>query len=738
MARSSTPSVLRIALAIQLALWVAPLLASEPAADAYSSPDVIWSELLERAAGERKPLVVFFETDGCRRCSELETVVLAHPAIVRRLPAVIVATLPAGSGPASKLWSSAMPGVAYFDSAGTLRGRWLYVPGTTGFGVILDSVVAVAPHFERAIRLSGAGARDEAELEIAAGLAKLGRAGEAREALERALGSGSPEIRQLADVAIALLEAGEGRYTAALVRLRPVVASPASPRAAADAWLVIGAIHRERGERDEAIRAFEAAAGVAGAGATARAQAQSARAELEAERAVLSVVRILPPPREVVSGRQPVRTLVSSPSVARVSFSLDGREVASVTRPPFSTRLDFGAVPQRHAILAVAFDTRGKELGRHELVVNDAGETFWLKLIAPREGEAEGSVRVEMNLRVPPAQQVRRVTVTWNDAERKVLSAAPWACVVDVPAGKIGILRAVAELVDGRTAEDAVLLNAPGFVDRSNVQLAEIPITVLRRDGTIAEIADTRIKVTEGKRTRVVDSISTAAETRLTVGLLLDTSESMQRTLPDLQEAAIRFLESLLGERDRAFLVTFDTRAQVRQPATSDVALLRRQIMSARPRGLTALNDAMALGLLQFEGVKGRRALIVFSDGFDVTSRYTAKEVAELARRVSVPVHVIASIQGVPASPGVVATTVLENEELNRVAKLTGGSSHTLTDLASLPGVYAQIETALRAQLLAFVRTDPATKENEWRSIRVEVEGRDLDVYAPEGYCATW
>lgn len=738
MARSSSRNLLRIALAIQLAFVIAPLLASEPDAGAYSSPDVVWNELRARAAGERKPLVVLFETEGCTRCSELESVVLAHPAIVRRLPGVIFATLPAGSGPASELWGSAMPGVAYFDSSGTLRSRWLYVPGTTGFGVILDAVVAVAPHFEQAIRLSGAGERDEAELEVAAGLSKLGRTGEAREALERVLSSGSPERRQLASVAIALLEAGEGRYAAALERLRPVVASPASPRAAADAWIVIGAIHRERGESDEAIRAFRAAAGVAGAGATAREQAQRALAALEAERSAVSVIRILPPPREVVSGRQPVRTRVSSPSVSRVSFSLDGREVASVTRPPFSTRLDFGAVPQRHSILAVAFDTRGKELGRHELAVNDAGETFWLKLIAPREGEAAGAVHVEMNLRVPPSQQVRRVAVTWNDAERKVLSAAPWGCVVDIPAGKIGILRAVAELDDGRTAEDAVLLNAPGFVDRSNVLLAEIPITVLGRNGTIPEITEERIKVTEGKKARVVDSISTAGETRLTVGLLLDTSESMQRTLPDLQEAAIRFLESLLGERDRAFLVTFDTRAQVRQPATSDVAMLRRQIMSARPRGLTALNDAMALGLLQFEGVKGRRALIVFSDGFDVTSRYTANEVAELARRVNVPVHVIASIQGVPASPGVVATTGVENEELNRVAKLTGGSSHTLTDLASLPGVYSKIETALRAQLLAFVRTDPATKENEWRSIRVEVDGRDLDVYAPAGYCATW
>lgn len=41
-----------------------------------------------------------------------------------------------------------------------------------------------------------------------------------------------------------------------------------------------------------------------------------------------------------------------------------------------------------------------------------------------------------------------------------------------------------------------------------------------------------------------------------------------------------------------------------------------------------------------------------------------------------------------------------------------------LEHLDALSGVYEQIEAALRAQLLAFVRIDPATRENEWRSVQ--------------------
>lgn len=120
-------------------------------------------------------------------------------------------------------------------------------------------------------------------------------------------------------------------------------------------------------------------------------------------------------------------------------------------------------------------------------------------------------------------------------------------------------------------------------------------------------------------------------------------------SLLDVQEAAIGFLESTLGPRDRAFVITFDTRARIVQPATSDVSQLRRQIMTLRPDGLTAIHDAMFLGLLQFEGIKGRRAMVVFTDGLDLTSEYTAADVRELARRVHVPIHVIASTPGVEA-----------------------------------------------------------------------------------------
>jgi Ca-activated chloride channel homolog len=623
---------MRTALALLLCLRSFSLLAQ----------DAALAGLLVRAANEKKPVVVFYRPAECPRCDAFERVAVAHPTIQRRLPAVIFATLPGNAA-----------GVVLFDRSGVQRVRWPVVPDATNFGIILDTAVAVAPHFERAVELKEAGDPYAGDVAAAVGLARIGRLSDARAALARALEHGSPEVRQAASEAQSALDAQE--------------------------------------------KAAEKPVRVGAAGA----------------------IRILPLSRQVVSGRQIVRTHVATAAVARVSFSLDGRDAGVVERPPFASAFDFGKVPERHSVRVVAFDREGNEIGRDERVFNEAGEAFWLRITAPVAEFVTSPVRVSMNVRSPAGRRVRRVVVSWNDAERAVLRSAPWETSLQIPEAQVGVLRAVAELDDGRTSEDAVLLNA-GMVEQVDVQLVELPITIVSHTGVTPELTPDRITVREGKKVRRVESISPAAETPLTVGLLVDISGSMHKPLADVQEAAMGFLETILNERDRAFFVAFDDRARLMQPATSDVTKLRRRIMSVRPEGRTALHDAMVLGLLQFEGIKGRRALVLFSDGLDDSSQYGADDVSDLARRVNVPIHVIA------ADP--------EERTLERVALSTGGTFHTLTELAALPAIYARIEAALRAQVLAFVRTEAGKKENEWRNISVTVEGEGLDVFAPEGY----
>jgi Ca-activated chloride channel family protein len=733
------PKIVCVRGASLLLLLLSPILLR-----AQSAPS--WNELLERATREQKPLLVLFAPPSCPRCGDFEERTLPHPAIQRRLPSVIFATFPTTSEPA-KAWHSSDGGVALFDHSGTLLARWPIVPQTASFRIMLDAAVSTAADFERALKLRESGHPYDADLETGNALARLGRENEARIALLNARDCGEVATRQFAIIALARLETNTDKRGEAIAMLGEVANQAATAQIAANAAMAIGDMHRATGAVDDAIRAYDEAVSMSDPGSptfVAATKMLNALRALQQPRA--GAIRILPLTRPIVTGSEDVRTHVTSAAVARVSFAVDNRERIRISDPPFSARLDFGSIPERHVIRVIAVDRKGREIGRDERVINEAGETFALRLISPREGEPSGDGRVSMNVRVPSAHVIRRVVVSWNDAERAVLTEPPWTAVVRLPQGRLGVLRAVAELDDGRTTEDAVLLNA-GIVTEANVQLVELPVTIVNREGMQRELAPEHILVREGRITRPVESIATSAETPLTIGMLIDTSDSMERTLPDVQEAATHFLETILAARDRAFLITFDSRAHLTQTATSNVALLREKILRTNTNGLTALHDAMILGLLQFEGVKGRRALVVFSDGGDRTSQYSSDDVRELARRMNVPIHVIASIENTPArlnesAPPLPGWTFAEWDAstggLRRIAESTGGSTQTLDNLAELPRVYQRIEAALRAQYLVFIRTDPAKRENEWRAIKVRVDDKNVETFAPAGYYATW
>ncbi|HEX7708362.1 MAG TPA: VWA domain-containing protein [Thermoanaerobaculia bacterium] len=711
------------------------------------SANTTWRTVLSQAQREKKPVVILFVSPSCDRCERFEHATLAHPAIQRRLAAVVFAKLPSFTGEASNLWNSEYAGVALFDRAGAMRAGWFFVPDTTNFGVILDSVLAVAPDIERAAQLADSGKPHEAEVEAARALARLGRNRESRVLLLRARDAPDLQTQHAALLLSAILDANEGQTSKALTTLEKIVADTPSPLAA-DAWMAIAAIHRSKRDLGKAVLAYENAGRIAGEGTDSHKEALRAIAALQAADNPPPVppIRILSLGRQVVSGRHRVRTHVSSAAVAQVVFSIDGRQVSRVNTPPYSAMIDFGEVPERRSILVTAFDARGREVGRNERIVNDAGESFGLRLLEPRSGPVRGMVPVRMSLRTPSTSRLRRLVISWNEIDRAELTGAPWEAFIEISDTQPGVLRVVAELDDGRTSEDAVLLNTHGMVEETDVQLVEMPMTLLRRNVEGTSVTAERIIVREGDRVRRAEAVSDATETPLTVGLLIDLSASMQATLPDVQEAAVRFIETTLGERDRAFLIAFDTAARLVQPATSDIGLLRRSIMSIRPEGLTALHDAMVLGLLQFEGIKGRRAMIVFTDGLDLSSRYRARDVSDLARRANIPIHLIASVPGIPAAlrTGTAGNTIQavpetrEHEHLRVIARSTGGTSHILADLAALPLVYSEIEAALRAQILAFFRTERGKRENEWRSIQVEIEGEGLDIHAPEGYYAPW
>jgi VWFA-related protein len=613
--------------------------------------DAAWQEAIHRATEERKPIVAYFRPTRCSPCTRFERESLTHPAIRRRLSDVVFVPLPAAAGEISRQWSSRQPGLGVFDQQGNFRFLFEGLPDTVTMGVILDDVNRVAPHLQRAAARAADAQPAEGELDAAIAYLMLGRRSDARSALERALASGSAETRQHGRVALALVEAEEGRPAAALQELEQIIAEAETASVAGEAWLTIGLIQRGSGARGEAARAFASARELLGSDSRIAATSDVARAALESASSASGVIRIIPPSGAAAGDRLPVKMKVASADVATVVLLANGVEIGRIRRPPFSTTIAAGN--GRQTIVAVAFDGLGIELGRDELTVGEAGARRQLD-----QPEATG-------------------------------------------------------------------------------QLVALPVTVSGAAAGAALSSD-QILIREGSRRRPVDSVRQATEAPLTVGVIIDVSRSMQTDLPAIKEAAINFIDSLLSEGERAFVVSFGSRARLIQPATANKAMLRQSIMSLRAGGSSALHDAIALGLLQMEGVEGRRAVVIFTKGAERASRYGSSDLEDLARRARVPIHLIAAApeRSRRGTQGSEWSTMYNS--MSALAQSTGGNAYRLDRLDALAQFYQQIEADLQSQHLLFVRTEAAASEDEWRKIGVEVTTPGVRVQAPEGYYLPW
>ncbi len=140
----------------------------------------------------------------------------------------------------------------------------------------------------------------------------------------------------------------------------------------------------------------------------------------------------------------------------------------------------------------------------------------------------------------------------------------------------------------------------------------------------------------------------------LTMLLALDISKSMDRKsstghtkMEDAQKAANVFLDKL-DPRSDCGLILFDHEVRVKIPPVlkpAEIAahrtMLRQKIQEARPQGGTAYLDATVEALNMLEKVPGRKAIVVMTDGVDLSSRHPLDEVIKRARVAGIPVFTL-------------------------------------------------------------------------------------------------
>ncbi|RMH15815.1 MAG: VWA domain-containing protein [Acidobacteria bacterium] len=429
-----------------------------------------------------------------------------------------------------------------------------------------------------------------------------------------------------------------------------------------------------------------------------------------------AVVRLVPPRQQPASGSTRIYALTSSPRVDRVRFYLDGAEVKERGKRPYYATFDLARPPRPQVVRAAAYDAGGRLLGEDELVVNQLDNPFRVRITELAGDPKSGEVEVAAQATVPVDATLAGLELYLNDRLIERFDASSFRTRVAVPdPGPDDFLRVAAVLADGRSIDDVVLLASPGLTEEVEVNLVALYTVVTDPQGRpIDDLERSDFTIRLRDDALPVDVFSYADDVPLVLGLVIDTSMSMFMVMSDTRRAAARFLQQTMRDGDRGFVVDFDQRPRLLHPTTGDVVALLGVLGGLEAEGLTSLYDAIIFSMVELETQRGRKALVVLTDGADLESRFGPKDCIDYGRRLGVPIYIIALANQLG--------TKLPKRELGRVAEQTGGRLFFVESVDLLGATYAAINAELRSQYALGFYAESDLSADDRRALRVEVK----------------
>src|SRR5947207_2459962 len=149
-----------------------------------------------------------------------------------------------------------------------------------------------------------------------------------------------------------------------------------------------------------------------------------------------------------------------------------------------------------------------------------------------------------------------------------------------------------------------------------DTNLVTVPVIASSRTGTyIADLKKEEFKLSEDGVPQEIAFLA-SVDAPFHVVLMLDTSNSTEEKLPQIQRAAIAFLDQL-APKDQVKVISFDGELHDWNDFTSDKTALRSAISQTKTGNDTHVYDAVQLALNSLRPIQGRKAIVIFTDGMD-------------------------------------------------------------------------------------------------------------------------
>jgi Ca-activated chloride channel homolog len=263
-----------------------------------------------------------------------------------------------------------------------------------------------------------------------------------------------------------------------------------------------------------------------------------------------------------------------------------------------------------------------------------------------------------------------------------------------------------------------------GTTLKVDVKLVNVFVTVTNEHGApVAGLKKEDFTLSEDDKPQNIAVFDKESALPLSIVLDVDTSLSTRKDLPLELSSARRFAHTILRPVDALSLYSFSEVVSEVVPFTPDLKTIDRGLDRVRTGSATALYDAVYLGAQALETRKGRKVLVVITDGGDTVSQVDYKEAVRSAQEAEAIVY---SIIVVPIEASAGRDTGGEHA-LIQISEDTGGKYFYAAGVPQLDDAFRKISDELRTQYLLAYYPSQRLSDSSFRRIEVKVVGAPSD-----------
>ncbi len=269
----------------------------------------------------------------------------------------------------------------------------------------------------------------------------------------------------------------------------------------------------------------------------------------------------------------------------------------------------------------------------------------------------------------------------------------------------------------------------PEATFKVNVKLVNVFATVTDSGGTpVSTLKQEDFQVFEDGKPQKIAVFHRESELPLSIVVAIDTSLSTRNDQHLELESARRFAHTILRPIDGLSIFGFSEIVDQLTPFTADARVIDRAISRIRPGSATALYDTLYLASDALMQRRGRKVMVVITDGGDTVSKTNYQEAVREAQQAEVILYSIIIVP-IEASAG---RDIGGEHALIQLARDTGGKYFYASGMEQLDAAFRQISDELRTQYLIAYYPSQRLSDSEFRRIEIKVDPATKDYSAPE------